>query len=451
MIPHYGTAPTSVQADAPLAHALHQHLVCFLAPLLRQLDRQLDVRLVRTFLATICVILSVRHRSHGLLLSELGGYLLSPAQAPAGTKRLSNLLRSPHWSAALLQHYLWQHADHRVTEVRASGDDALLVWDESVVEYPESVRHPDLCAVRSTKAQRLKRIKPGFFNPPGGRPICVPGLHWLGVLVLGRHGPPTVAAMEWWTTRGPHASDRRTQELALFWRCWTAWGRRVIHIWDRGFAGGPWLQHVLTANARFVLRWQKGYKLLDRWGEERKAWQIARGQRSWDYRWLRDTRRRELQKVGVVALNVTHPTHARPLWLVVARPGKGREPWYLLTADRIETAEAAWQVVFAYARRWQIELTWRYGKSELAMESPRVWTWERRQRLLLMVTLAYAFLLSLLRQDLVAVREHLLRQWCHRTGRRLQATPMPLYRLRAALSRLWLASLTTMSHPLNSG
>jgi hypothetical protein len=58
--------------------------------------------------------------------------------------------------------------------------------------------------------------------------------------------------------------------------------------------------------------------------------------------------------------------------------------------------EDAWAVVFAYGRRWQIECAWRYSKSELAMESPRVWTWERREKLLLMVTLVYAFLLSLL-------------------------------------------------------
>ena len=32
-----------------------------------------------------------------------------------------------------------------------------------------------------------------------------------------------------------------------------------------------------------------------------------------------------------------------------------------------------WDVVFAYARRWQIEMSFRYGKSELAMESPRLW------------------------------------------------------------------------------
>lgn len=451
MIPDYATAAAPAQADNALAQRLHQQLAAFLAPLLDQLDRQLDVRLVRTFLATISAILTFRHRAHGLLLSELGAYLHSPAHAPAGTKRLSNLVRSPNWSAALLQQYLWQRAEAQVTALEAAREEVLVVWDESVVEYPESVRLPDLCAVRSTKAQRLTRIKPGFFNPPGGRPICVPGLHWLGLLVVGRQGPPTVATMTWWTTRGQHATDRRAEEHALFARCITTWGRRVIHVWDRGFAGGPWLQQVLTANARFVLRWQKGYNLLDRWGEERKAWEIARGQRTWDYRWLRDTRRGAVQKVGVVALNVTHPKHARPLWMVVARSGKGREPWYLLTSDRIETAEQAWQVVFAYARRWQIEMAWRYGKSELAMESPRVWTWERRQRLLLMVTLAYAFLLSLLAPHVTDLREQLLRQWCHRTGRRSRTTPMPLYRLRSALSRLWLAHLNGHEPPQNSG
>lgn len=153
----------------------------------------------------------------------------------------------------------------------------------------------------------------------------------------------------------------------------------------------------------------------------------------------------------MVALNVTHPKHARPVWIVVTRLGKGREPWYLLTSDRIETAEAARQVVFAYARRWQIEMAWRYGKSELAMESPRVWTWERRQRLLLMVTLAYAFLLSLLDPGLLDLREQLLRRWCHRTGTRCRTTTTPLYRLRSALSRLWLVHLNDHEPPQNSG
>jgi hypothetical protein len=84
-------------------------------------------------------------------------------------------------------------------------------------------------------------------------------------------------------------------------------------------------------------------------------------------------------------------------------------------------------------------MAFRYGKSELAMESPRLWKWERRLKLLLMVTLAYAFLLSLLNPTLELLREWLLRHFCHRTGKWGRETPTPLYRLRSALSRLWLA------------
>ena len=145
-----------------------------------------------------------------------------------------------------------------------------------------------------------------------------------------------------------------------------------------------------------MVRWKKGNTLLDNWGEQRKASAIGRGKRSQSYRQLRDTRTKQLIKVGVVAIPVTLLDHPQPLWLIIARRGKGREPWYLLTADPIHTLADAWAVVVAYARRWQIELVWRYSKSELAMESPRVWDWEVRLKLLLLATLAYAFLLHLL-------------------------------------------------------
>jgi hypothetical protein len=62
-------------------------------------------------------------RAHGLLLSELGAYLLTPEQAPAGTKRLSNLLRSPRWTAHLIADWLWQQADARLRALCATGDD----------------------------------------------------------------------------------------------------------------------------------------------------------------------------------------------------------------------------------------------------------------------------------------------------------------------------------------
>ncbi|HEX7022173.1 MAG TPA: hypothetical protein VF171_04900 [Trueperaceae bacterium] len=166
---------------------------------------------------------------------------------------------------------------------------------------------------------------------------------------------------------------------------------------------------------------------------------LSRGKRSQDHRLIWDARKRCFRKTGLLLMSVYHPAYPDPLWLVVSRPGKGRTPWYLLTNEPIALLENAWQVVFAYARRWQIEMGWRFSKSELAFESPRLWSWENRLKLLFIATLAFAFLLLLLHPNLQAMRAWLLRHWCHRTRKRCRDAQAPLYRLRSALSRLWLA------------
>jgi hypothetical protein len=100
--------------------------------------------------------------------------------------------------------------------------------------------------------------------------------------------------------------------------------------------------------------------------------------------------------------------------------------------------ELAWQIVLAYARRWQVEMAIRYNKCELAFESPRLFNWQPRHKLLLITALAYAFLLCLLAPTLASLSSWLLQTFCHRTGKRSRETPTPLYRLRFALSLLWL-------------
>jgi hypothetical protein len=110
---------------------------------------------------------------------------------------------------------------------------------------------------------------------------------------------------------------------------------------------------------------------------------------------------------------------------------------YLITNEPVHTEAQAWDIFLSYRRRWQIELAFRYAKCELTLECPRLWSLEARLKLLGMVMLVYAFLLSLLdplHQDLV---QALLRFKCHRSGKRCQQTQAPLYRLRWALSRLW--------------
>lgn len=268
------------QASAEMTAALARRLERFLTPLLLYLDQFLDKRLVRTLARLIEVVIAFRHSTQGLLLSELGGYLLSPRHAPAGTKRISNLLRSRRWTHEVLARYLWWQADQHVQAWETAGRDVLAVWDESVLEKPESNALDGLCAVRSSQAARLKHIRPGFYNPPGGPPVFVPGLQWLELLLLGYEGPPVLAAMRWWTRRGTHATERRNEEQQLLGQCAQAWGPRVLHVFDRGFAGSPWLRQVQDHHLRFVQRWPKRYTLLDAAGVRRKAWEITHGKRS---------------------------------------------------------------------------------------------------------------------------------------------------------------------------
>ena len=181
--------------------------------------------------------------------------MLDAEQGPAGTKRISNLVHSTRWEAGLIEEFHWQRADGRVEQIQVQGERALVIWDESVLEKAESLQAEGLCAVRSSKAGRLKRIKPGYFNPPGGRPVFVPGFHGLQVLVIGPKGPPTLAHLRWWTTRGQAASQARTEEVQVFDEVDQRWGKEVVHIWDRGFAGNPWLTQVFVRGARFILGW----------------------------------------------------------------------------------------------------------------------------------------------------------------------------------------------------
>lgn len=279
----------------------------------------------------------------------------------------------------------------------------------------------------------------------------MPGYHWLQVLIADPRGAPRLAHIRWWSTRGEGATEKRTQEEQVLQKVARLWDLSVIHIWDRGFAGAPWVLTALQYRVRFVLRWRKDYKLIGPKGIPQKPWQIVAGKRAWGYRELSDARRRCYRKVGVVAAPVHLPDDNTPLWLVVTRFGPGRKPWYLLTTETISTEEDAWRVALAYARRWQVELSIRFTKSDLAFECPRLHAWEERLKFLLIATLAYAFFLALLKYGKTLALTWLLDTWCHRTGKRSRKPAAPLSRLRLALIRLWLDFRPSILPRLNSG
>jgi hypothetical protein len=420
------------QASKERAEMLDRRLQVFLQPVVSEVARGLDLRLLKTWILLVKVIFVHRHRNEGGWLSALGSYLLTPLQAEAGRKRVTRLIHSPDWDIRPIEAFLWQQANRRIAELEAQGSDVWLVWDESEIEKAESQKAEGLMPVRSSKAARLTHN-----TSLSGKPVFVNGVPWVQLIVTGMKGHLTMAQMRWWSKQGPQASNQRAVEQQLLAETHQRWGKRVVHTWDRGFAGLPWLGQAIQKEVRFVVRWPRRYRLDDALGIPHQPSDFTRRIRSWGHGELSDLRRRCKVKIGVVAVPVWLDQH--PLWLVVARRGAGKEAWYFLTNEPAEGFEQAWRVVAGYTRRWQVEMSFRCNKSEFAFESPRLHKWEHRCKLLGLLTLAYAFLLSLLDVDAQELRHWLLDNWCHRTGRRLREVAAPLYRLRQAIQRLWLS------------
>ena len=440
MQPKYDTLQENEQEAKIASHELPQLLETFLLPLLLVLDTFLDKRLVRTLVQVCVAITRFRNNKQGLLLSELGSYLPSfPGQATtatAGTKRIGNLIRSLKWSILQIDRFLLDEADKEVKNLKMQGKRILCIWDESVIEKPESEKLEGLCPVVSSKAKRLHRSKRGMvFNLPPKKAITVTGMEWTGALITGMQGTIKVAVMSWWTTRGEEAKKLREQQEILLRKVFRQWGNQLLHIFDRGAASGPWIKVLQQFGIRFVIRWKKGHYFFNANGEKKKLWQIGLGKKYLSHKEIRDIHTGEKMPCDIWWAQIWHEQCTYPLYLVKVRVKK--KVWYLVTNERIRTADQAWEIVFAYRRRWQIELSFRYGKSELAMECPRLYAMENRLKLLGIVTLVYAFLLHLLAPTHEELVKKVLHLKCHRTGKRCQEAIAPLYRLRWAISRLW--------------
>lgn len=415
-------------------------LETFLMPLVVALDKVLDKRLVRTLLQCVVAIIRLRNSPQALWLSELGAYLHGyegySSSAPAGTKRVGKLLRSVKWHVGMIDRFLLEQADEQVKRLRAQGQRILCLWDGSVLEKAESEALEGLSPVLSSKAKRRQRTKRGLvFNWPAPRPIRVMGMQWSAALIAGMQGVPHLALTRWWSTKGDFASKQRELEEELLRISVRVWGNLLVHVFDRGYASAPWLQVLSSYRARFVIRWIKTHVFLSTEGVEKKLWQIGRGKKYLAHQEIRDPLTGERMPCDLWWSPLRHPRSQQPLWVVKARVKKG--VMYLITNEPVKTPAQAWEVFFTYRRRWRIEEYFRYNKCELALECPRLWSWEARLKLLGIVMLVYGFLLSLLDPLHHELLEALLRLKCHRTGKRCREVQTPLYRLRWALSRLW--------------
>ncbi len=223
----------------PIREDYQTRLKQYVEPLLVHLDELLDKRLVTTFVKLLDSIIRLRHQKHGLLLSELGAKLLSPEQAPAGTKCIGNLLRSENWQHQILEEFVFQKAFTQLQEWLKAKKRVFALWDDSVVEKHETLQSKALCAVRSSKAKRLIRIRPGFYQKCCDKTVHVAGLQWSGVLLTTLEDIPCLLSFRWWSSRGKQLTKQEIVHQQLLKLLVEKLADSVVHVFDRWYEPQP--------------------------------------------------------------------------------------------------------------------------------------------------------------------------------------------------------------------
>jgi len=144
-----------------------------------------------------------------------------------------------------MDEFFFQKTKTRIDQLATAGKRALLLWDDSRLEKPESWFLKGLCSVDSSKAKRLTRIKKGYYKRPASR-ICVPGFHWTGVLLSALGEIPSVCQMSWWTTRGKYKEIGTNIMFRMLKQLHQQVSQRRLHVLDRGYANAwtiEWMSH----------------------------------------------------------------------------------------------------------------------------------------------------------------------------------------------------------------
>ncbi len=406
----------------------------YLSPLQKELSKHIDARYVRTFYDLFIAILMFRNRAMGLLLSELGGFINGFESAPAGTKRISHMLGCKKWTHESIDKFFFTRGKERINKLKSVSKRPLLLWDDSRIEKSESFFIGGLCSVFSSKGQRLTRIRPGFFSPPGQR-IYTTGYKWTGVTLSALGEVPSVFNMTWWTTRGKHKEHGTNIVYRMLRKIHQQIGKTALNVFDRGYANANMLEWLINFEQDFLIRWKSNHIFLNEHGELKKIHNIARSYRGKDTKLVKDKERKKMKNISIAWAPVKHPEFPdNQLYLVIIRDKNNyNSPIYLITSIPVQDKQTAWEMSFSYIHRWEIEQSFRCCKSELGMESPRLWFFDRTLKLLAIVSLVYDFLLRML-CNWKPWAKLILSTWCHRTGNRYRKTAIPIYRLRAAIS-----------------
>ena len=126
--------------------------------------------------------------------------------------------------------------------------------------------------------------------------------------------------------------------------CVRKWGDLLVHVFDRGYASGPWIQLLQSLRVKFVIRWIKKQYSFAANGSEKKLWQLGPGKKYCEHKLIADRQSGVKLPGAMWWAPVRHASYASQLY--VGKVRVRQKVWYLITNEPVRTAEQAWEIVF---------------------------------------------------------------------------------------------------------
>jgi hypothetical protein len=350
--------------------------------------------------------------SGSVLLTEVGRKLPANISLHAVEKRLSRQLGSERWKAqATLERYVQWAA-------RAIKTDTVLALDTS-----------DIRKLYAQKMECLGKVHDGSTGE------IVTGYWLLSVEAHQAGGQRQGIYLQAWSAQAEEFESENREILRAVELVERVAAHRALWVIDSGGDRSCLHREFKRLKVRYLVRVGRN-RTVELHGEKQGIRKVAaevllRG----SFRFPHRTKRGRW-RVLRLRYGFEHIEWQEEAYSLVVAEGISDEQLILWTNELVSSTEEAERVVRSYLRRWAVEDANRVIKQEFTLEAIRVSDWQRVQRLVLLVGIAYGFVCRM------ACRGKRMVKKLIELSRRLRPPKKVLaYAIRKGIAALWAAGL----------
>src|SRR5690625_3212190 len=307
-------------------------------------------------------------KGKSVLLSDIARKLEEPIDTIQTVKRLSSRLDEFHEEDQLMKNY------GKVVAPYFKEKDNLIIVDNSEIVKPFSSKLEALGKVRDGSTGKIEK---GYWTT-----------NMIGITPTAKHPIPLYSHLFSSTEEGFISQNEETYKGLQHVRN-VLGNRKATFVMDRDYDDVKTMKTILAQEDNFIIRLKKNRHL--RYQNKKLNVRELALRRKGKIN-FRTEIKGTIYNLKVSHISVEIPSMKGKKLRMVVVYGYGKDPMVLLTNKLVKKKEEVLSILKAYITRWRIEEMFRVQKNEFKLESIRVRSLERLNRLFFLVSALITFM-----------------------------------------------------------